>query len=75
MDSNKDDDLFEDGDEILLKDLDIDTMRKLIVSCITQTLTDDAGKPADIMSTVNELFISIADKRFTITIRDNSNLN
>ena len=74
MDSN-DNDLFDDGEELHLRDLDIDTMRKLLVSCLTETLIDDQGNPPEIMTSINELFISIADKRFAITIRDNSELN
>lgn len=74
MDSN-DNDLFDDGEELHLRDLDTDTMRKLLVSCLTETLIDDQGNPPEIMTSINELFVSIADKRFAITIRDNSELN
>jgi hypothetical protein len=65
-------DFFEQNPELNLQDLDTTLLIKLIVHALDQCVQDNRGEGPTFMIAQDFIHMEIADKRFSIAIRDNS---
>ena len=70
--SIEEDDLFDSEQEINLTEIDTNMIVKLLVHCLSQCLVDAQNKPPQFVRSNDTLFFELAERRFTIEIRDNN---
>jgi hypothetical protein len=66
---------FEDNEELKLKDLDSYMIIKIIIHALSNMIVDELGNEPHFTTTQNFMFMEIADKKFTIEIKDTGMYN